>query len=73
MSVRAAGKWLLVLLGTAILLALGAFAWMRLAPRIVPPGQPPLSMLGADSLPAFREVFNTHGDQVRVLVLLSPT
>jgi hypothetical protein len=58
--------------GLLVAVALG-LAWLRLAPRRVPAGQPPLVTLGADSLPAFRDTFNAHDDEIRLLVLLSPT
>ena len=40
--------------------------------RSTPPGQPPLVQLGRD-LSRFEADFNAACDQVRVLVLLSPT
>lgn len=39
----------------------------------VPPGQPPLQRLTADNLPQIKNAFNEAKDNVRVLVLLSPT
>lgn len=39
----------------------------------VPPGQPPLQRLTADNLQQIKNAFNEAKDNVRVLVLLSPT
>jgi len=66
-------KLILALVSAALLVAVGVFAWAKLAPRRVPAGQPPLTLLDAASLLAFRDAFNAPGDQVRVLVMLSPT
>ena len=57
----------------AVLAGVGVLAWMKLAPRRVPAGQPPLATLDSGSLPAFRETFNASEGEVRILVLLSPT
>ena len=73
MKISKGFKWVLVLLAGAIFVSVAAFAWVRFAPRRVPPGQPPLSVLTANSLPAFRGAFNAQSDQVRLLVMLSPT
>ena len=54
-----------------ILAGLGVFAWLRFAPRSVPPGQPALATLSDPA--SFRAAFNAAGDETRVLVLLSPT
>ena len=64
-----------VLLGAAALVVVAgaAFAWLKLAPRRVPAGQPPLVTLDPGSLQAFRDAFNGSGAEVRVLALLSPT
>ena len=63
------------LIGVAAVASLcaAAIAWMIFAPRRVPEGQPPLTVLGSDSLPAFRDAFNGNGGEARVLALLSPT
>ena len=64
-----------LLVGT-VLVALvggGAFAWLKLAPRHVPDGQPPLRHLSADTLPELRRDFNARPGSVRLLALLSPT
>jgi predicted negative regulator of RcsB-dependent stress response len=52
---------------------LGAFGWYRWSERQVPAGQAPLATLGAASLDTLRTEFNAHADQVRIVVLLSPT
>jgi hypothetical protein len=53
--------------------ALGGLVWVKLAPRPVPPGQPPLVTLGPEALPAFRDAFNDCTSEVCVLALFSPT
>ena len=73
MRIGPASKLLVGLLAAGIVVSVAAFALVRFAPRRVPPGQPPLSILEASSLPAFRDAFNAQSDQVRVLVMLSPT
>jgi hypothetical protein len=67
-----------VLILTVALLSIAAiagagFVWLKHSPRRTPDGQPPLSRLDAATLPAFREAFNAHADETRVIVLLSPT
>jgi hypothetical protein len=59
--------------GIVIVASAAVLAWVRWSPRHVPPGQPPLATLRAESLQAFRDTFNASRGQVRVLVLLSPT
>jgi hypothetical protein len=66
------GRLLVAGLVVAVVSA-GVVLWMKLAPRRVPPGQPPLLTLNADSLWAVREAFNASRDEVRVLAMLSPT
>lgn len=73
MTVRTGLKAALALLGAVVVICTAAFAWMKLAPRRVPVGQPPLAMMDASSLPVFRDVFNTAEGEVRVLAMLSPT
>ena len=64
----------LILVGIiAVVASAAALAWVRWAPRRVPPGQPPLATLGVDSLPEFRRTFNASNAHVRVVALLSPT
>jgi hypothetical protein len=52
---------------------LGAFAWYLWAERHTPAGQSPLATLDATSLDTLRGEFNGHADEVRILILLSPT
>jgi hypothetical protein len=61
------------LAAVTVLVLAAALAWVKLAPRHVPPGQPPLLTLDARSLPAFRDAFNASEGEVRILVMLSPT
>ena len=49
------------------------FVWLKHAPRRTPAGQPALSGLDAGTLPAFRDAFNAHTEEARILLLLSPT
>jgi hypothetical protein len=70
---RSALKLVLALALVAIVGCIAVFAWMKFAPRHVPPGQPPLATLGAESVPAFRDAFNAGNGEVRVLAMLSPT
>ena len=60
-------------LAAVLVLSVAGYAWMKLAPRRVPEGQPPLETLHAGSLAAFRDAFNAGEGKVRVLALLSPT
>lgn len=69
MKNRARTFGLLVLL---VVLA-AALAWYRFAPGDAPAGQPPLVALEANSLQSLRADFNHHVNQVRLIVLLSPT
>jgi hypothetical protein len=50
-----------------------AFGWYVFAARYTPPGQPPLATVEHRSLEALRADFNRHADEVRIIVLLSPT
>jgi hypothetical protein len=54
-------------------LCLAFCGWLVHAPRHVPDGQPPLAVLDADSLPAFRDTFDRGAGETRILALLSPT
>ena len=65
-------RWIL---GVAALVAVGAAAaaWYRLAPREAPPGQPPLVTMDAAALETLKADFNRSANEVRVIVLLSPT
>ena len=66
-------KLSLVTLGLALAVVAAGVLWLKLAPRRVPSGQPPLATLEPATLAAFRDTFNGEEDGVRVLVLLSPT
>lgn len=62
--------------GAALLLAAIAaagFLWLEHAPRRTPEGQPALSRLDDETLPALREEFNARAGETRLVVLLSPT
>ena len=73
MKIKSIVKSLLVTGAAVVVLGTAAFAWVKLAPRRVPAGQPPLATLSADFLPAFRNTFNAAEGRTRVLALLSPT
>ena len=66
-------KALLLVALAIVLLGVALFAWVKVAPREVPAGQPPLLTLGKGSLPGFRDTFNAAENRARILVLLSPT
>jgi len=72
-SRRSLLKGALAALLAAVALCAGAFAWLRLAPRRTPAGQPPLAILDSGSLASFRDAFNAGEGRVRLLVMLSPT
>ena len=61
-----------VAIGIAVLVIVAALVY-ALAGHRPPAGQPPLADLTATGLPAFQEEFNRHADEVRVILLLSPT
>lgn len=73
MKIGTALKSILALVAAAVVVGVALFAWLKLAPRRVPPGQPPLAVLSSGSLPEFRDAFNAGDGEVRVLALLSPT
>lgn len=58
-------------LALAALLAAGLV--VSCSGHFTPRPQPPLADLNAQSLDAFRESFNSASDQVRIILLLSPT
>jgi hypothetical protein len=65
-------RWLgLLAAATALAAVVAGLAWLVLAPREVPAGQPALATLDADSLPQLRARLDSDG--VRVLAMLSPT
>jgi hypothetical protein len=70
---RTPAKSIAVIVAAAVVVSVATCAWLTMAPRHVPAGQPPLSTLNAGSLPAFREAFNASEGEVRVLAMLSPT
>jgi hypothetical protein len=71
--IRTALKVVVPIMAATVLVSVAAFVWLKPAPRHVPTGQPPLAMLDARSLPAFRNAFNASEGEVRVLAMLSPT
>ena len=73
MRPRTALKSALIFAAAIAVVAVAALLWLKLAPRQVPPGQPPLATLNASSVPAFRDAFNAGDGEVRILALLSPT
>ena len=54
-------------------LVLVAGAYLRYAPRRVPPGQRALVHLDAGNIPTLRDDFNAASGGTQLLVLLSPT
>ena len=69
-------KWLRLagMLLAALTIAAGTgIAYMKLAPRRTPPGQPPLVNFTGDNLRPFVEAFNAKPDSTRILLMLSPT
>lgn len=58
--------------GLAVLLV-AAVAWYRFAPGEAPAGQPPLVTIDAEPLEGLRADFNRHGNETRLVILLSPT
>ena len=61
-----------ILLASALVLLLGFAEWYQYAGG-VPEGQAPLTALGTASLDAVAEEFNRASDQIRIVLLLSPT
>lgn len=72
-TIKTAFESALVLVAVVVVVCATTFAWVKLAPRRVPQGQPPLSTLNAGALPAFRDAFNAADGEVRILAMLSPT
>jgi hypothetical protein len=62
-----------IILGVAVLLLLGVAGWYQFAGQRVPAGQVPMTALSAASLEPLKDEFNRASDQIRVLLLLSPT
>ena len=73
MNLRSVLKGLAVVTAIVILAVIAAAAWIKLAPRRTPGGQPPLVTLTSGSLGEFRRAFDAGHGEVRILALLSPT
>ncbi len=56
-----------------VALLLGVAAWYEFADGRVPAGQVPLTSISTASLDQVRDEFNRAADQVRIVLLLSPT
>jgi hypothetical protein len=63
----------LLLVLVAVVAVAGLWLYQNYAPRHAPAGQPTLVSLNADTFDQFVRSFNAASDQVRVLVMLSPT
>jgi hypothetical protein len=61
-----------ILAATVALLIMGALGYFYGGSQ-TPPGQPPLARLAVENVSQLRAAFNAAKDDVRVLVLLSPT
>ena len=57
----------------AVAAVLIAALWYVLSGHNSPAGQPPLTELEETTLPSLQQEFNQHADEVRVILLLSPT
>ena len=55
---RTSAKSIVVIVAAAVVVSVAAYAWLTLAPRHVPAGQPPLSTLNGGSMPAFQAASN---------------
>jgi hypothetical protein len=64
------GKYILMALLVAVLVAAG---WYLYGGHQAPPGQPRLESLTTANAPAVKDAFNAGANDVRVLLLLSPT
>jgi hypothetical protein len=62
-----------LLAAVAVLVVILAGLWYAFAGHRQPAGQVPLADLTATTLPTLQEDFNRHADEVRVILLLSPT
>ena len=75
-QVKTPKKWpkvVTLLLATLAIAAGSVAAYMRLAPRRTPVGQPPLVKLANGNLAPFEQAFNANPGSTRVLLMLSPT
>ena len=59
--------WLLGIIATLLIV------WYLWLSQGTPPGQPPLMSLSESNADKFRSDFNTASDEVRLVLLLSPT
>jgi hypothetical protein len=57
----------------ALVVVLVATIWYAFAGHEAPAGQPPLAELSATTLQDLQKEFNQHADEMRVILLLSPT
>lgn len=63
----------LIIAGAVVFLLVAALGWLLWGPSRVPPGQPPLVTLDGTNVAMLQRTFNEASNQVRVIVLLSPT
>ena len=63
-------KYALWLIGIAAALLIVWYLWLA---KGTPPGQPPLTSLTRSNLDQFKHDFSGAGDEVRLVLLLSPT
>ena len=66
-------KRTLLLVLVAVIAVAGLWLYQNYGPRHTPAGQQALVSLNADTFDQFVRSFNAASDQVRVLVMLSPT
>jgi hypothetical protein len=64
------GKYAFWLVGIIAVLLIVWYLWLS---KGTPPGQPALRSLTQNSLDQFKHDFNSAGDEVRLVLLLSPT
>lgn len=63
----------MLIVGVVAVAALAAVARYFFAGHAVPAGQPPLAELSGDTLDSLKDDFNRTTDQIRIVLLLSPT
>jgi hypothetical protein len=66
-------KKALAALALVLALALALAGWYSWGPRHTPAGQPALTSLSPANFEVLRQAFNSASDQVRLVLLLSPT
>lgn len=66
-------KKALAVLALTLALALALAGWYSWGPRHTPAGQPALASLTPANFEVIRQAFNGASDQVRLILLLSPT